>query len=323
MPINTRGKLWIFALNVGQGDTSVIVSPKGGISIVDACKPRKLINLLLSLGMKKDDTIERLIITHPHNDHYSGALSLLKTFKVESVYLATDKYFKGYWKVIDEIRLQKIQANFVISGLNIYLDNAPDYNLKEKFPVLELFGPTFSKLSALDRAKKLEPNHLSIIVHVTWNEFRMIIGADAQESNWAHYDQEEMLTYSCTFYRAAHHGSSLGTNLERLKKLIQPKWIYVSSDPNGTFKLPDKEACSIFKRLAKDTVIALSHCVGSLKIEVSVNSEYEIFHFRENKDMLVPLNKPHLINLKNNPTNWDLINSYRDKNAVIPEVLTK
>jgi beta-lactamase superfamily II metal-dependent hydrolase len=323
MSINTKGNLWIFTLNVGQGDTSVVVTPTGKVVIIDAFNPRKLINLLSSLGLEMGEEIERLIITHPHNDHYSGAISLLNSFTVKAVSLATGKFFKGkpgYWKVLDKIRSKGISPNFVPSGEEFYPDGAPDYRSKEELPLFELVGPTIGKLSQLDRANKLEPNHLSIITCISWHSFRMVIGADAQDMNWGHYDNEEMLIYPCSFFRAAHHGSSMGTSPERLEKFLMPRWIFISSDPNGTFKLPDKGACETFSKLAKKITVALSYWVGSVKVEVNKGGAYNVSCFGERKDQPVPLHSPCPLNRDTNKTDWELLRSCREKKVLLPQV---
>ena len=46
MIANPDGNLHIFFLNVGQADTTVIVSPEGRVVVIDAKNPSKIIDLL-------------------------------------------------------------------------------------------------------------------------------------------------------------------------------------------------------------------------------------------------------------------------------------
>ena len=46
MPATADGHLHVYMVNVGQGDTTVIVSPGGRLVVIDAVHPRKLISLL-------------------------------------------------------------------------------------------------------------------------------------------------------------------------------------------------------------------------------------------------------------------------------------
>ena len=50
MPIVPSNDLRIFVLNVGQADTSVIITPQGKVLIIDAYRAAKLVNLLQGLG---------------------------------------------------------------------------------------------------------------------------------------------------------------------------------------------------------------------------------------------------------------------------------
>ena len=76
----------IYLLNVGQADTSIIKTPAGHVIIIDAVNPKKVRNVLETI--RPDGEIAHLVVTHPHNDHYSAVPSLLKNFRVRRVTLA-------------------------------------------------------------------------------------------------------------------------------------------------------------------------------------------------------------------------------------------
>ena len=77
----TDRTLTIYILNVGQADTSVIITPNGEYVIIDAARPDKLVNLLENIGLKKGEPIHELIITHPHLDHFCGTNRLLEEYQ--------------------------------------------------------------------------------------------------------------------------------------------------------------------------------------------------------------------------------------------------
>ncbi len=87
MIINKQDEdLHIYLLNVGQGDTTIVVSPKGNVIIIDAMKPKKVTDFLTQLG--NNDEIEHLIITHPHDDHYGACNNLAKNLNIKKATLA-------------------------------------------------------------------------------------------------------------------------------------------------------------------------------------------------------------------------------------------
>ena len=47
MPINTNGQMWIYCVNVGQGDTTVIITPENNVVIIDAMRAKKITRLLM------------------------------------------------------------------------------------------------------------------------------------------------------------------------------------------------------------------------------------------------------------------------------------
>ena len=58
------GDLHIYMLNVGQGDTTIIVSPMGNVVVIDAKNASKMIKLLNDLG--NDDKIEQSVGTRTY-----------------------------------------------------------------------------------------------------------------------------------------------------------------------------------------------------------------------------------------------------------------
>ena len=171
--------LTIYILNVGQGDTSVIKTPKGKYIIIDAFRPDKLVNLLKKMGLTKRGLIEEMIITHPHSDHFDGANRLLTDYQVQSVTLAPfwNKFSDGppsYLEMINKIEQKGCQVNFLSGYRRIYPDgmsnkkNSSNPLLNDKNLSIEIIGPSNSMISQLERDGKLDVNHLSIMTRLNW-----------------------------------------------------------------------------------------------------------------------------------------------------------
>lgn len=260
----------IYLLNVGQADTSIIKTPAGNIIVIDAVKPKKLVKVLRAL--RPDGEIAHLIVTHPHNDHYQGVNTLLNSdsFHVRRVTLAPfwhEPGPAGYHSLINRMSDLGMPVRFLSGYERTFPDGGAFPQFADK-PMLELLGPSGSTLDALFASRVLTPNHLSIISRLTYGQFSMVLAADAQMENWAHYDQEGMLRAKCDVLRAAHHGSKRGSQWERLERL-SPGLVVVSSDPGGQHSLPDVVGCAIFMELAQaDRRVALTHSTGTIRIGV-------------------------------------------------------
>ena len=287
--------LAIYLLNVGQADASVILTPGGNIIVIDAASPKKLTDLVSQL--RPDGEIAQLIITHPHDDHYRGADSLLDKFHVQRATLAPfwqEPGPPGYHAIINRLSELQVPTRFLSGYERLYPDGGTFPEFEDSL-LLELLGPANSTLDQLARSATLEPNHLSIITRLCYGNFTMVFAADAQMENWQHFDEEGLLEQKCTILRAAHHGSKRGSQWERIERL-SPSLVVVSSDPNGEHDLPDLVGSVIFFEFSKqaEQAAVLTHTTGTIKIEVSDSGtgQRTITAFGDSPDDLVFSGQP-------------------------------
>jgi competence protein ComEC len=309
--------LTIYALNVGQADTSVIVTPKNNLVIIDAVRPDKLVYLLDDIGFPETSDIQELIITHPHLDHFSGANRLLKDYTVQSVTLAPfwNAYGAGpptYRKMINKIEEENCPVDFISGYGRIYPEGALDtsdtsnplFDTESIF--IELLGPPNSMISQLERGDKLDTNHLSIMARLNWKNFKMVFAGDAQMENWSHFDSEGMLSEKCNILRSSHHGSCNGTQWERIDRM-NPKYVIISSNPEKKHHLPDLVGTSIFAKYeVSDTskVVALTKDTGSLKITVTDGTIDSVQFLGDSYDQNIQSLQGTTLTAANNPTDW-------------------
>jgi competence protein ComEC len=309
MALNTNGNLWVFCVNVGQGDTTIIITPKNNVIIIDAMKAKKIIRLLADLEFPDHEEINHIVVSHPHNDHYNGVERLINTFQDTNALTLTSlwRYAEdkpGYNSIINTAVKKEIPLTFLSGYTQVFPDNSPVLDMST--PRLELLGPSNQFIENLHDAKKLNTNHRSIIARLQWNDFRMVIAGDAQMETWTHFDSEQMLDDPCSVLRASHHGSANGTQFERITRLAT-KVVIVSSDPYGKDKLPDLIGRATFYRYSENSrkpLVALTHDTGTIKIEVEPSGKFNIFSFGEGKNQFVPLQNEQLLTAAGNPTDW-------------------
>jgi len=264
------GTLEIYVLSVGQGDTAIIKTPGDNIIVIDAYRPAKVKYLLDRVAPQGE--IAHLIVTHPHKDHYSAVSGLLAAHAVRRVTLAPFWYepgTAGYHSCINTILDKQIPIRF-LSGYERYYPDGGRYPPDPNDLCIELLGPPNDILNDLHDSHSLNPNHLSVIARLTHGKFSMVLAADAQMENWAHYDREGMLEKKCDVLKAAHHGSMNGTQWERLDRL-SPKLVIVSSDPATDHHLPDLIGSATFLKYDRSKTsrkVALTVKTGTIKITV-------------------------------------------------------
>ena len=121
MSVIGDGKMHVFILNVGQADTTIIFSPKGKVIIIDATRPAKILDFLHNPLFGFDNTVEHLIITHPHDDHFSGGNRLSRELNISEATVAPFWHEFGmgpptYRRLIERLDRNGTNVSF-LSGL--------------------------------------------------------------------------------------------------------------------------------------------------------------------------------------------------------------
>ena len=312
---NPDGNLHVYMLSVGQADTSIIISPQGRVVVIDATRPTKLLNLLDDLGL--DGTIEQLIITHPHDDHFRGANRLADERNIEEATVAPFWHEFGmgpptYRALIARLAGQQTNTTFLSGYSRWYPDGAltqppagVDPEIDHDAPFLELLGPTNGLVRMLEDANVFNTNHLSIMTRLSWRRFRMINTGDAQMENWGYFDTERLMEDKCQVLRAAHHGSPNGTQWERITRL-GPSQVIVSSDPHSGHHLPDLTATAIFAKFdsVSGQMAALTVDTGTIHLRVTSGGHRRLTRFGDTPGQNVDLTAGVSLTESSNPTDW-------------------
>ncbi|MDZ4227775.1 MAG: MBL fold metallo-hydrolase, partial [Candidatus Levybacteria bacterium] len=110
-------KLHVVVCDVGQGDAIFIRTPQGSDILIDGGPDNSVLNCLGKHMPFWDRTIEVMILTHPHSDHFMGLFAVLNNYKVKS-FAAEELINKttGFASLMDKIKVQKIPIRFVFAG---------------------------------------------------------------------------------------------------------------------------------------------------------------------------------------------------------------
>lgn len=222
--ISTDGNMQVHFIDVGQGDASLIVTPNGKHILIDAGPNSSELALEAYLEQCSVDSIELMILSHPHEDHIGGADRVLNRFKTEKVLLsqspATTTTYEKLLDAIDAsgaaVEIARMGAEYEIDGVNI-----------------TVLGPEEGDADNL--------NNDSIICRITFGGAKMIFSGDAEKKS-----EEALLnTYyaselDCDLFKLGHHGSHT-SNTAAFIDAMSPKYAVASCGAGNEYGHPHSE----------------------------------------------------------------------------------
>jgi competence protein ComEC len=207
-------QLHVSFLNVGQGDAVLIEKGHHQILVDGGPDPRAT---LLELAAKMpfwDRTIDMVILTHPHADHLTGLVDVVKRYRVKRVLsadLSDDSPLFSEWQ--RQIDLKGITRDVVTRGYSAHLGS--DVTLTVLNPGQSLLTGTGSQADDNCVVVKVDAGRIGFLLagDITREVEMEMIGARA--------------ALDSTVLKVAHHGSARSTGDEFLA-VVTPRAVVIS-----------------------------------------------------------------------------------------------
>lgn len=220
------GELRVTFLSVGQGDASVVEFPGGEVMIVDAgglgsgtfdVGERLVAPFLWS---RRIATVDWLVLTHPHYDHYGGLRYLVEHFAPREIWTTgAVAPAAAYAALLSAVERNGVRERHVRSGQRLHVGGA---EVQVKYPPEEVTG-----LSVNDR---------SLVLSVAHGGSRVLLTGDIEAR------AEARLLQSATGLRSAvvkvpHHGSVFSST-PAFVSAVQPGLAVVSAGFANRYGFP-------------------------------------------------------------------------------------
>jgi competence protein ComEC len=196
-------ELQVHVLNVGQGDSILIIAPGGKSVLVDAGPPGSGKIVLDAMKRYGLDHLDLMVATHAHADHIGGADEVMRRTKVTTVLDSkVPNSTKNYEDFLSAI--EKTGARYVAASPGQEFDLGG----KAKLSVLAPFQPFFTKDQLRSGAN--EPNANSVVVRLDYGDFSMLLMGDAEAETEERLMFKEM-NIKAKVLKVGHHGSRYAT----------------------------------------------------------------------------------------------------------------
>ncbi len=257
LSFNFDNNFYVYYLDVGQGDSIVLISPRSRkATLIDTGGKKRvsynefppneyhvsnnIITFLKSINISKINT---LITTHGDYDHMGESLNIVNNFKVGDVILNCGSLNELEQNLITLLDKKHIKYSKCINQLDIS-------------PI---------KLYFLNSGKYDNENDNSNVIYLKYNEIKFLFMVDASTV----VEQDLLSKYSLkdiNFLKIGHHGSKTSSSKEFITK-TNPKYSIISVGKNNRYGHPNKE---VLENL-KDSKIYRTDQDGSIMFKIKNN----------------------------------------------------
>lgn len=224
------GVLYVHFIDVGQADSILVKAPSGKNMLIDAgnnADADKIIGYLKKQGVSK---IDILIGTHPHEDHIGSLDSIIKEFKIGSLYMPkVTANTKTFSDVIDAAKSKGMSINVAKCGVKLDLGDGID---------VQMLAPISGKYDDL--------NEYSAVVKLVYGKSSFLFTGDAGKVSEAQMLQKNE-DVEASVLKVGHHGSSSATSKAFLDK-VNPRYAVISVGKGNDYGHPAQATLNNLKK---------------------------------------------------------------------------
>jgi competence protein ComEC len=236
-----RGDLEVDVLDVGQGDSILIISPKGSTLLIDGggrfegFRGREeapgpdpgedaVSAYLWSRGIQKIDAVA---LTHAHQDHVGGLYAVLENFKVGQLWLGREEAASALERLKKSAENHHAPLKHELRGQRFDWDGVQ----------VEFLWPQTPPEEVAPSAK----NNDSLVVRLQYKERSILLPGDAEKQvEYTILSEPDAAELHADVLKVGHHGSKNSTMPEFLKK-VAPEVAIISAGEENPYGHPSPE----------------------------------------------------------------------------------
>lgn len=222
--------LQVYFIDVGQGDSSLIVTPDGRTMLIDAGPPEAADALDVYIRDLGIDKLDYLVITHLHSDHYGGAVVLADDMDIETVLVSGAEPDNGVEKDLYKA-LRRNGCDIVTVAMG------------DEFMLGEVRVQMLYPYAIVDNGG----NNDSIIIKLLYKNTTFLFTGDTEEVSENALVNIYGDSLSADVLKVAHHGSSTSSS-ERFISTVSPSVAVISCEKNNSYGHPHRETMDTLEK---------------------------------------------------------------------------
>ncbi len=230
--------LRLTACDVGQGDAIHIRTPSGYDVLIDGGPNAKVLNCLAKSLPLWDRSLDVVLLTHPHRDHFRGLIDVLDRYAVKTVIVEDlDNPELAYQEFVQKIKEEQAQVVIGEKGKQVTFPDSA---------VLSILGPDSTFLARENPEKMLNnKNPPSLIVYLQYKSIDVLFPGDSDAEDFDVFVPKPLKP---EILFAPHHGSKNGVDMPVLARL-SPQYVIISAGQNNSYGHPHAEVLKLLAKL--------------------------------------------------------------------------
>ena len=238
------GVLEVTAIDVGQGDSLLLVSPQGKTLLIDAGGPiggAQAPNANFEIGedvvspvlwSRNIRRLDAVALTHAHSDHMGGMVSVLSNFHPRALWVGSNPGIPAYEALLDEAHRLGIPVESLAAGDHFAFGGA----------LVQVLAPAVGYVPG-----PAASNDDSLVLRVSLGRTSVLLEGDAQAASEQQMLGEELHS---DLLKVGHHGSRTSTT-PRFLAAVAPTYAIISVAHHNPYGHPKME---VLDRLQDDHI---------------------------------------------------------------------